>query len=153
MAIFYAWSKNRRPQSSQFWYTTINNGYKSVNVRDSTEDMMQWSLMTHTHTHSTQTAYLLADGSIACKDVGILKHCQVWRSVRSNLQHTAPLGKPSTVLVVVGTAICQAIQPYQHHTDCAVYTLKTHLAYTEPFYNHLPSFDALPMSLIGGLAV
>jgi len=67
-------------------------------------------LLTKTSPITHNGAHLLTDGGVACKDVGVLEHCQVRRCVRGDLQHTAPLGKPGAVFVVIGAAVCQSIQ-------------------------------------------
>lgn len=58
-------------------------------------------------------AHLLADAGITSKHIGILNDGQVGRGGGSDLQDTAPLGKVSTILLVLGTAFRQAIQTYK----------------------------------------
>jgi len=94
---------------------------RMLDITPTTEQQMQKTFYTIKHTMASRkwfynagrTLYLLADGSIAGKDVGILEHCQVRRRVRRDFQDTTPLGKPCTILVVFGTATRKPVQPYQ----------------------------------------
>lgn len=61
---------------------------------------------THTHTH------LLADAGVAGQYVGILHDGQLRGCVLTDLQHRAPLGEVSTILLVLSTALRQSIQTY-----------------------------------------
>ena len=51
----------------------------------------------------------LGDGSIAGKSIGSLTQCHIRRSCW-NGDYCPPLGKPGTCLVVLGSALCQAVQ-------------------------------------------
>lgn len=55
-------------------------------------------------------SYHLADAGIAGQDVGVLNDGQSGGSGGGDLQHTAPLGKVSTVLLVLSTALIEPIQ-------------------------------------------
>lgn len=56
-------------------------------------------------------AHLLADARIASQDVGILHDRQLGGSGLADLQHTTPLGEVSAVLLILGAAFRQAVQP------------------------------------------
>lgn len=55
-------------------------------------------------------SYHLADAGITGQDVGVLNDGQSWRSGGGDLQHTAPLGEVSTVLLVLGATLIQTIE-------------------------------------------
>lgn len=55
--------------------------------------------------------YLLADAGIACQGVGILLDGELRGCCAGDLQHCTPLGKVSTIFLVLGTAFSQPIQP------------------------------------------
>lgn len=55
-------------------------------------------------------SYHLADAGIAGQDIGVLQDGQFWRSGGGDLQHAAPLGKVSTILLVLGASLIQSIQ-------------------------------------------
>ena len=86
----------------------------------------------HRTQHVSMPMHLLTDGGIAGKNVGILKHCQVRRCVRRNLQYTTPLGKPCTILVVFSTAACKTIQPCQKQTTKRARTRRSAIAEKMP---------------------
>lgn len=50
-------------------------------------------------------AHLLADAGITRQDVGVFHDGEGGGGVLPDLQHTAPLGKVSSVLLVLGTAL------------------------------------------------
>ena len=56
-------------------------------------------------------AHLLADAGITGQDVGVFHDSKGRRGVFPDLQHTTPLGKVSSVLLILGTALRQPIQP------------------------------------------
>lgn len=60
--------------------------------------------------------YLLADAGIACQSVGVLLDGKLRGCCAGDLQHSTPLGKVSTVLLVLGTAFSQPIQPCRGRT-------------------------------------
>lgn len=59
------------------------------------------------------TSYHLADAGIAGQDIGVLQDGQFGRSGGGDLQHAAPLGKVSTILLVLGASLVQSIQTYE----------------------------------------
>lgn len=54
--------------------------------------------------------YHLADAGIAGQHVGVLQDGQLGGSGGGDLQHTAPLGKVSAVLLVLGAAFIQSVK-------------------------------------------
>lgn len=66
--------------------------------------------------------YHLADASIACEDVGVLLDGQAGGGGGGDLQHTAPLGEVSAVLLVLGTALVQAVQTWSTTTTAHIST-------------------------------
>ena len=66
-------------------------------------------VITSQHT-ATQLGNLLADASVTCEHVSVLKHGLVGWCVRADLEHTSPLGKTTPIFLVLGTALTQTIQ-------------------------------------------
>lgn len=56
-------------------------------------------------------AHLLADAGVTRQDVGVFHDGKGRRGVFPDLQHATPLGKVSSVLLILGTALRQPIQP------------------------------------------
>lgn len=56
--------------------------------------------------------YHLADAGVAGQHVGILQDGQLGGGGGGDLQHTAPLGKVSAVLLVLGAAFIQSIETW-----------------------------------------
>lgn len=59
----------------------------------------------------------LADASIAGEYVGVLLDGQAGGGGGGDLQHTAPLSEVSTVLLILGTALIQAVQTWSATAD------------------------------------
>ena len=62
-------------------------------------------------------SYHLADAGIAGQDVGVLNDGQPGGCGGGDLQHTAPLGKVSTILLVLGAALIQSVETCEDTTD------------------------------------
>jgi hypothetical protein len=56
--------------------------------------------------------HLLADGGISSEHVSVLEHGLVGGRVTADLQHTAPLGKSCTVLLVLGASRIESVKSY-----------------------------------------
>lgn len=56
-------------------------------------------------------AHLLADAGITGQDIGVFHDGEGRRGVFPDLQHATPLGKVSSVLLILGTALRKPIQP------------------------------------------
>ena len=65
-------------------------------------DVKVWTLMLENH--------LLADGSVAGKNISILHHSLVGGGVARDLEDTAPLGKAAASLFVLGATLAHTIQ-------------------------------------------
>ena len=67
------------------------------------------------------TFYLLTNTGVACEHVGVLHHGLVGGRVFTDFEHTAPLGEPAAVLVVLCTPLRQPVQAWwasSHHLSC-----------------------------------
>ena len=53
----------------------------------------------------------LADAGITGQDIGVFHDGEGRRGVFPDLQHATPLGKVSSVLLILGTALRKPIQP------------------------------------------
>lgn len=58
----------------------------------------------------TLASYHLADAGVAGQDIGVLQDGQFGRSGGGDLQHAAPLGKVSAILLVLGASLVESIQ-------------------------------------------
>ena len=65
-------------------------------------------------TQKPRVINLLTDASISCQNISILKDGQLGWSGLADLQHTAPLGKVCTVLLVLCAALRQPVQTCTH---------------------------------------
>lgn len=52
----------------------------------------------------------LADAGVASQDIGVLQDGQFGGGGGGDLQHRAPLGEVSTILLVLGAALIQSIE-------------------------------------------
>ena len=77
-------------------------------------------------------AHLLADAGITGQDVGVFHDGEGGGGVFPYLQHTAPLGKVSSVLLVLGTALRQPIQPCRGDGGIKAWQRRGNVAPTHP---------------------
>jgi len=56
--------------------------------------------------------HLLADHGITGEHIGIFEHGKVGRCALSDLEHTSPFAEAGPVLLVLSTALVQAVQPW-----------------------------------------
>lgn len=96
-------------------------------------------------------SYHLADAGIAGQDVGVLNDGQSGGSGGGDLQHTAPLGKVCTVLLVLCAALRQPVQTCTH-TNSSVRSNTT--GCSAKFFEVLRERVFLtPPTLSGGLSI
>ncbi len=86
----------------------------SANIFDHNEFISVENMAAHTH--------LLADTGISGKDVRVLCNGESWRAAVWDLEHTPPLGKVTTVLLILGTALREAVKTCRKtkFTDLAI---------------------------------
>ena len=70
------------------------------------------------------TPHHLADAGVAGEHVGVLHDGELRWGVVCDLQHAAPLGKVSAVLLILGTSLVQPVQTW-HATTTTTTTTTT----------------------------